>query len=357
MISPEKNENTQIKCKGLWKIFGENANHAIEAIRSQGIAKAEAQQRFGCVIGVAECSLEIKHGETFCIMGLSGSGKSTLLRHINRLIEPTAGQVFINDTDISTLGIKELMQLRSKTIGMVFQHMALWPHRNIRDNVAYGLEVRGISTKMRHKAVTKALEQVHLDGWEHHYPDELSGGMQQRVGLARAMAADPDILLMDEPFSALDPLIRTELQTQFLELSATMNKTTLFVTHDLEEAIRMGDRVAIMKDGVIVQVGTPEEILINPSDDYVRSFVKGISPLRYLKAEAIMEPIAASMNRKISNKFDPGSCVRPDVGLKELISANLNAGKSVTVHDGNSPVGTITREVLLQAIMERLDHR
>jgi glycine betaine/proline transport system ATP-binding protein len=343
----------QIVCEDLWKVFGDNSEAALQAIKAEGMGKAEAQEKFGCVIGVAECSLEIKKGETFCIMGLSGSGKSTLLRHINRLIEPTAGRVLIDGADISKLDSNALMQLRSGTIGMVFQHMALWPHRNIGDNVAYGLKVRGISVAEQKKAALRALKQVHLGGWEHHYPDELSGGMQQRVGLARAMAADPEILLMDEPFSALDPLIRAELQTQFLELSEQMNKTTLFVTHDLEEAIRMGDRVAIMKDGVVVQIGTPEEILMNPADEYVRAFVKGISPLRYMKAEKIMTPITAK-----PAEFDPASAasVQIDAGLSDIIAAGLAGNGTATVFDRDTPVGTIRNDALLSVIRDGLEH-
>lgn len=354
-MTANSTRDVQIECRDLWKIFGRQADRAFASLQSEQIGKEEAKKRFDCVIGVADCSLEIRRGETFCIMGLSGSGKSTLLRHINRLIEPTAGQVMINGEDISCFGRKQLMQLRSKTIGMVFQHMALWPHRNIRDNVAYGLEVRGVGTAERHETARRVLRQVQLDGWEQHYPDELSGGMQQRVGLARALAADPEILLMDEPFSALDPLIRTELQGQFLELSAVMNKTTLFVTHDLQEAIRMGTRVAIMKDGIVVQVGTPDEILINPADDYVRSFVKGISPLFYLTAEAIMEPVADSGDAGKTKCATLATRVRPDTGLKQLIAANLKDDQLIAVDDGTGTIGTIGRETLLSAIKDRLD--
>lgn len=348
--------DNQIVCQDLWKVFGPKSVAALEAIKAEGMDKAEAQKKFGCVIGVAGCSLEIRRGETFCIMGLSGSGKSTLLRHINRLIEPTAGRILINGADISKLDTNALMQLRSGTIGMVFQHMALWPHRNIGDNVAYGLKVRGVSSSEQKKAALHALKQVHLEGWENHYPDELSGGMQQRVGLARAMAADPEVLLMDEPFSALDPLIREELQTQFLELSEKMNKTTLFVTHDLEEAIRMGDRVAIMKDGVVVQVGTPEEILLNPADDYVRAFVKGISPLRYMKAQSIMAAITTSSGQGAANNPAGKSSVQIDAGLNEVIAAGMAGDGQTTVFDRDAPVGTISNEALLEAIMKGLKH-
>ena len=347
---PGDTKTCQIECDGLWKVFGQNADAAFSAIRSGNLGKDEAQERFNCVIGVSDASLRVQKGEIFCIMGLSGSGKSTLLRHINRLIEPTAGRVLIDGQDISRLDRKGLSRLRSETIGMVFQHMALWPHRNIRDNVAYGLEVRGVDRKSRSEAAERVLDQVKLGGWENHYPDELSGGMQQRVGLARALAADPDILLMDEPFSALDPLIRTELQDQFLELSTAVHKTTLFITHDLEEAIRLGHRVAIMKDGVIVQIGTPEDILTNPADDYVESFVKGISRLRFITAERIM------MARDVVENLDPVElpAVRPDAGLRELIDSVNATGGPVAVRDGDHPVGIVTPHSLLDAIKGRL---
>ena len=347
---PSDTAACQIECDGLWKVFGSNADAALSAIRAENLSKDEAQQRFDCVIGVSDASLRVQKGEIFCIMGLSGSGKSTLLRHINRLIEPTAGRVMIDGKDISRLDRKGLARLRSETIGMVFQHMALWPHRSIRDNVAYGLEVRGVDRKHRNEAAERVLAQVKLSGWENHYPDELSGGMQQRVGLARALAADPDILLMDEPFSALDPLIRTELQDQFLELSTAVHKTTLFITHDLEEAIRLGHRVAIMKDGVIVQVGTPEDILTNPADDYVESFVKGISRLRFITAGRVM--IAQD---RVGN-LDPLElpAVHPDAGLRELIDSVNATGGPIAVRDGDQPVGIVTPHSLLDAIKGRL---
>jgi glycine betaine/proline transport system ATP-binding protein len=242
-----------------------------------GATKADILQRHGAVLGIADASFAVMRGEVFCIMGLSGSGKSTLLRHINRLVEPTAGRIRVLGQDVLALDSRSLRRLRAERVGMVFQHMALLPHRTVRDNVAYPLEVRGEALSRRWAVSSEKLQLVGLSGYEERFPHELSGGMQQRVGLARALASDPEVLLMDEPFSSLDPLIRRDLQDQFVALSRQLGKTTLFVTHDMEEAIRIGSRVAIMKDGRVVQVGTPAEIVTQPVDDYVRSFVQGIA--------------------------------------------------------------------------------
>ncbi|MCZ4351760.1 betaine/proline/choline family ABC transporter ATP-binding protein [Roseovarius aestuarii] len=281
----------EIDCRNVWKIYGPQADKALAAIRADNLSKEEVRDRFDCVLGVRDASFSVAKGEIFCIMGLSGSGKSTLVRHINRLIEPTAGEIHVAGKRVDTMDEPTLRQLRAETIGMVFQHMALWPHRTLAENVAFGLEVRDVPLGKRRAAAERALESMELQGWEDHYPDQLSGGMQQRVGLARALAADPDILLMDEPFSALDPLIRRQLQDQFLELSKKVKKTTVFITHDLDEAIRMGDHIAIMNDGEIVQTGTPEQIVLNPVDAYVAEFVKGISRVSLVRAEAIMAPM------------------------------------------------------------------
>lgn len=279
-----------IECHDVWKVFGNRAPEALAAIERDGLGRAEVFDRFQCVIAVADVSFEVQEGEVFCIMGLSGSGKSTLIRHVNRLIEPSRGKILIHGEDIGRKSPVELRRLRTQKIGMVFQHVAIFPHRTVRDNVAFGLEVQGADRKRRHAVAEEKLALVQLAGWGDRYPDELSGGMQQRVGLARALAADPDILLMDEPFSALDPLIRRELQDEFNRLSSVMRKTTLFITHDLDEAIRLGDRIAIMKDGRFVQVGTPEQIVTAPADDYVAAFVRGVSRLGLLKASAFIDP-------------------------------------------------------------------
>ncbi len=269
-------EQPVIELEGVWKVHGPNGAAAIADARA-GATKADILQRHGAVLGIADASFAVMRGEVFCIMGLSGSGKSTLLRHINRLVEPTAGRIRVLGQDVLALDSRALRRLRAERVGMVFQHMALLPHRTVRDNVAYPLEVRGEALSRRWAVSSEKLQLVGLSGYEERFPHELSGGMQQRVGLARALASDPEVLLMDEPFSSLDPLIRRDLQDQFAALSRQLGKTTLFVTHDMEEAIRIGSRVAIMKDGRVVQVGTPAEIVTQPVDDYVRSFVQGIA--------------------------------------------------------------------------------
>ena len=272
-----------IELKNVWKVFGPRAQEAMDAVKSEGLGKTQVLERFGCVVGVADVSFSVAPGETFCVMGLSGSGKSTLVRLINRLIEPTSGQIFLGGDDLGALDEAALRAIRGSRIAMVFQDKALMPHRTVRDNVALGLEIRNVPRLKRWEIAERTLELVNLSGWEDRYPAELSGGMQQRVGLARALAADPAILLMDEPFSALDPLIRRQLQEFFLDLSARLRKTTVFVTHDLDEAIRLGTRIAIMNDGRIVQIGTPEQIVTHPADNYVADFVRGISELRLMR--------------------------------------------------------------------------
>jgi glycine betaine/proline transport system ATP-binding protein len=350
MNTTDNEANVQIECRHLWKIFGRRAPEAMEAIKARNLSKKEVREEFDCVVGVRDVSFSVKQGEIFCIMGLSGSGKSTLVRHVNRLIEPTTGEVFINGQDVGQLSAQELRHLRSRTIGMVFQHMALWPHRNIVQNVAYGLEIRGVDKRERNKAALEALETMQLSGWDKHYPDQLSGGMQQRVGLARALCADPEILLMDEPFSALDPLIRRQLQEQFLELSAVMKKTTLFITHDLDEAIRMGNRIAIMNAGKIVQIGTPEEIVTNPKDDYVADFVRGISRLHLVHAGSVMESIDAYKRSTDSVDLAASRQVPASADLKHLIDVAAECDAPLVVSEDNRPVGVITRRTLLMAI-------
>ncbi len=342
----------QVECKSLWKIYGERAGDALLAVKERGFSKDEARQQFDCIIGVQDVSFKVSKGEIFCIMGLSGSGKSTLVRHINRLIEPTAGEVIVNGRSISDLDEKALRQLRSQTIGMVFQHMALWPHRTVRENVAFGLEIRGMDKAQRAKAADQVLETVQLAGWEGHYPDELSGGMQQRVGLARALAADPEILLMDEPFSALDPLIRRQLQDQFLELSKVMKKTTLFITHDLDEAIRLGNRIAIMNQGKIVQIGTPEEIVTNPKDDYVAEFVKGISRLKLVYAHTVMQAIEA-YKATHGDDLVGAPQVPLTADLDNLIDVVVDTDRPLVVMDDGTAVGVITNRAILRAIQGR----
>jgi glycine betaine/L-proline transport ATP binding subunit len=276
-----------IEVKQLTKVFGHDPKHAVKLL-GQGWSKEKIYRETKMTIGVNQAGFGIEPGEIFVIMGLSGSGKSTLVRLLNRLIEPTSGQVLFKGRDIVGMNKAELRELRRKHIGMVFQKFALYPHRTVLANAEYGLEVQGIEKKKRRELAMNALKLVGLEGWEQSYPDQLSGGMQQRVGLARGLANDPDILLMDEAFSALDPLIRKDMQHELLLLQARMKKTIVFITHDLDEALRIGDRIALMKDGSIVQIGTPEEILTQPADKFVERFVEDVDLSKVLTASHAM---------------------------------------------------------------------
>ncbi|WP_149141796.1 quaternary amine ABC transporter ATP-binding protein [Gemmobacter caeruleus] len=342
-----------IRCEGIWKIFGDRSRQATEAVRNEGLTKKEIREKFDCVVGVQDASFTVGRGEIFCIMGLSGSGKSTLIRHINRLIEPTLGAVYIEGQNVNAMNAQELRQLRAEKIGMVFQSMALMPHRTVRDNVAFSLEVRGASEAERAKVAARAIEMVDLTGWDRKYPDELSGGMQQRVGLARALAADPTILLMDEPFSALDPLIRRQLQGTFMDLSAELHKTTVFITHDLDEAIRIGDRIAIMKDGVLVQIGTPEQIVTEPADDYVAEFVAGISKLDLVTAARIMQPLAAYTQAHGPQDTARWPVARPEQNLNELVDLAVGTDHPILVRAEGVAIGVVTKRALLRGIQGR----
>ena len=342
-----------IRCEGIWKIFGDRSRQAMEAVRSSGLSKKDIREQFDCVVGVQDASFSVGRGEIFCIMGLSGSGKSTLIRHINRLIEPTSGTVHIEGRNVNAMNPRELRALRAERIGMVFQSMALMPHRTVRDNVAFSLEVRGLPEAKRAEVAAHAIEMVDLTGWERKYPDELSGGMQQRVGLARAIAADPTILLMDEPFSALDPLIRRQLQTTFMELSAELHKTTVFITHDLDEAIRIGDRIAIMKDGVLVQTGTPEEIVTEPADDYVAEFVAGISKLDLVTAARIMQPLAQLEREEGPQDTASWPVARPGDKLNALVDLAVGTDHPILIADQGAALGVVTKRALLRGIQGR----
>lgn len=273
--------------KNLYKIFGSNPSRAIELIE-RGHSKEKILEETGLTVGVDNANFSVKPGETFVIMGLSGSGKSTLVRCINRLIDPTRGEITLGDKNIVDMDKKDLREIRRTTIGMVFQNFALLPNRTVLGNVEYGLEIQGIGREERQKKSMESLELVGLKGYEHSHPDQLSGGMKQRVGLARALANDPKILLMDEPFSALDPLIRADMQDELIELQEEMQKTIIFITHDLDEALKMGDRIMLMKDGKTVQTGTAEEILTKPADDYVARFVQGVNRSDIFTAQDIM---------------------------------------------------------------------
>lgn len=281
----------RVRVENLYKVFGSNPQRAVKFLE-EGMEKDEILDKTGLAVGVGGVSFEVHEGEVLVIMGLSGSGKSTLIRCLNRLIEPTAGKIYIDEKEILGLDRDGLRELRRKKFGMVFQKFALFPHRTILENTEYGLEVQGISVQERQEIAKNSLELVGLGGWEDRYPDELSGGMQQRVGLARALTVDPDILLMDEAFSALDPLIKREMQDELISLQHKVKKTIIFITHDLDEAIKLGDRIILMKDGVIVQEGTPEDILENPADDYVEKFVENVDRSKILTAQAVMNEVA-----------------------------------------------------------------
>jgi glycine betaine/proline transport system ATP-binding protein len=277
----------KIRAEGLTKIFGPHPERALEMLDS-GVGKDEIMRKTKHGVGLYDASFEVYEGEILVIMGLSGSGKSTLIRHLNRLIEPTKGKVLIDDVDIMTLKHKEMLELRRRKFGMVFQNFALFPHRTVLGNTYYGLEVRGVSPEEREGKAREALKLVGLEGWEDSRPAQLSGGMQQRVGLARALTVDPDILLMDEAFSALDPLIRRDMQHELIALQARVKKTIVFITHDLDEALKLGDRIVLMKDGSIIQIGTGEDILTRPADEYVQRFVEDVDKSKVLTAGTIM---------------------------------------------------------------------
>lgn len=281
------NRKVKLKVENLTIIFGKNKEKALELL-DEGFSKKEILEKTGCTVGINKASFEIYEGEFFVIMGLSGSGKSTLLRCLNRLNEPTAGKVYINNDNITDKNNKDLLEVRRTEMSMVFQKFGLLPHHTVLSNAAFGLEIRGESKTIREEKAQKALDIVGLNGFENQLPSQLSGGMQQRVGLARALANDPEVLLMDEAFSALDPLIKSEMQDQLLELQETLQKTIVFITHDLDEAIKIGDRIVIMKDGVIEQIGTAEDILTNPASDYVKAFVEKVDRKTIITAKSLM---------------------------------------------------------------------
>ncbi len=355
MSSP--NTNTQevlIDCQGVWKIFGDKSAQAMKAIADRGLSKTEVLREFDCVVGVSNANLQVRKGEIFCIMGLSGSGKSTLIRMFNRLIDPSGGAIRIKGQNLMQLGAKELRAMRAKHIGMVFQAVALLPHRNVLENAAFGLEVQGMGKAERHKIASNALAKVGLSDWAHKYPRELSGGMQQRVGLARAIAADPEIILMDEPFSALDPLIRRQLQDEFRQLAKELGKSAVFITHDLDEAMRIGDRIAIMKDGVIVQTGIAADIVLNPANDYVAEFVAGISHLHLVTARTVLTPLAEFQQTAPGVDVQTLPRSGPEADLDALIGIMITApDHAIAVWEGNTLLGVVTSKALLKSVQEK----
>ena len=319
------NNSPVIKCESVYKIFGNNAEKLLK--ESNGKVDSKAFHAAGCIVGVNNASFEVHKGEMLVVMGLSGSGKSTLLRCISRLGESTAGKIYIDGEDLNAMNGKELIELRRNKMGMVFQNFALLPHKTVLENIAFPLQVKGITTD---KSIAKAMEMVDLvglKGRENYFPRELSGGQQQRVGIARSLAVEPDIWFLDEPFSALDPLIRKEMQDEFLRLQGVLNKTIMFVTHDFDEALRLADRIAIMKDGIIEQLDTPDNIVLNPATEYVKKFTQDVPREKVIKIESIMDPVDSSIinNEKISKN---------DL-IEKVAETILNSKVSLNVFDPN----------------------
>lgn len=334
---------TKISCRHIWKIFGPSPD-SIQKELEAGLSRSEILEKTGHVIGVRDVSFDVQEGEIFVVMGLSGSGKSTLIRCLSRLIEPTRGEVILDGRNVVAMSQEELRDVRRRQMSMVFQRFGLFPHRRVIDNAAYGLEIQGIGREQRQKQAAEVLKMVGLGDWAYHFPHELSGGMQQRVGLARALAVDPEILLCDEPFSALDPLIRRDMQNELIRLQKSLQKTIIFITHDFLEAIKLGDRIAIMKDGEIVQIGTPEEIVANPADAYVREFTKDVPRVKVLTAERVMRP------------FNGESCeqsVPAQTTLEKLIPLTAESDIPIEVVDANGrPLGLINRTCVMLALAE-----
>lgn len=316
---------SKIEVKHIYKIFGKHPEKWLDAVK-QGMSKEELLAKSKHTLGLKDISLNIEEGSIYVIMGLSGSGKSTLIRHFNRLIEPTAGQILVDGTDVTTLGKKELEKFRQKTMSMVFQRFGLLPHKTTLENAAYGLNVQGIGKDKAQETARYWLEQVGLAGFENQYPSQLSGGMQQRVGLARALATDAEILLMDEAFSALDPLIRREMQNQLLELQSRLNKTIVFITHDLDEALRLGNRIAILKDGELIQEGTPEDILLSPNNEYVEAFLQDVNRSKILNAGHAVNKTRLALTMRTRPLLALERMKQYDYQFAPVLDGNLIAG-------------------------------
>jgi glycine betaine/proline transport system ATP-binding protein len=337
---------SKIVCRDVWKIFGRTPERVLQAISAEQSA-GRILEETGHVVAVRGVSFEVKKGETFVVMGLSGSGKSTLVRCISRLTDPTRGEILVDGQDILKMDDAQLRELRRHKISMVFQNFGLLPHRRVIDNVAYGLEVRGAPKNERLEKAAQMIELVGLAGWEYHLPRQLSGGMQQRVGLARALAVEPEIMLFDEPFSALDPLIRREMQDELLRLQSTLHKTSIFITHDFAEALKLGDHIAIMRHGQFVQVGTPQELVLNPKNDYVNAFVKDAPRAKVLTAAAIMAP------RPPGSNGQPRPSVRADASLEEIMPVCAEQDAPVAVVDSaGTPLGYVDRTAIMKALMQ-----
>jgi len=336
--------NATVSCRNVWKVYGPKADRIV-GTPDADLPRAELLAKTGCVAAVRDISFDVGQGEVFVVMGLSGSGKSTLVRMLNRIHDPTAGEILVDGDDVMQMNVEQLRTVRRTKISMVFQHFGLLPHRRIVDNVAFGLEIQGADKEARFAKATEVLEVVGLGGWGDRFPDELSGGMQQRVGLARALATDPEIMLFDEPFSALDPLIRRDMQNEVRRLQNDMKKTMIFITHDLSEALKLGDRIAIMKDGAFVQVGTPEEVVAHPADDYVADFTKDVPRAHVLTARAIMKPVNGHGSVE-------GPAVSPATVVQDLIPMVADAERTIRVVDGDDLVGLVDRSAVMTALVE-----
>jgi glycine betaine/proline transport system ATP-binding protein len=332
-----------VSCRNVWKIYGPKADRIV-GTPDADLPRGELLEKTNCVAAVRDVSFDVAKGEVFVVMGLSGSGKSTLVRMLNRLHDPTAGQVLVDGEDLVQLDEDQLRQVRRSKISMVFQHFGLLPHRLIVDNVAFGLEVQGLDKEAREAKANEVLEVVGLGGWGRSYPDELSGGMQQRVGLARALCTDPRIMLFDEPFSALDPLIRRDMQDEVIRLQREVRKTMIFITHDLAEALKLGDRIAIMKDGKFVQVGTPEAVVAHPADDYVADFTRDVPRAHVLTARAIM--------REGDGAADYAGDVAASTIVQDLLPMVAEERRPFRVVDQGSQVGVVDRTAVLAAMIE-----
>ena len=332
-----------VSCRNVWKIYGPKADRIV-GTPDADLPREELLQKTSCVAAVRDVSFDVQPGEVFVVMGLSGSGKSTLVRMLNRLHDPTAGKVLLDGDDIMQLDDERLREVRRRKISMVFQHFGLLPHRRIVDNVAFGLEIRGVEKEEREAKATDVLQVVGLAGLGNAYPDELSGGMQQRVGLARALATDPEIMLFDEPFSALDPLIRRDMQDEVIRLQRDVRKTMIFITHDLAEALKLGDRIAIMKDGRFVQIGTPEEVVAHPADDYVADFTRDVPRSHVLTARTIM--------RSTDGETDFAGDVAADAILQSLLPLVVKEERPFRVVDDGTQVGVVDRTAVLAAMVE-----
>ena len=342
----------KIICSNIWKIFGNDEKKILENL-DPNLTRDEVQEKTGHVVAVKDVSFSIQKGETFVVMGLSGSGKSTLVRCLTRLIEPTSGSVIIDDTDVTKISRNSLLDLRRNKMSMVFQHFGLFPHRTVLENISYGLEIRGEKKQDRLDKAMESLNLVGLKGWHNNYPRELSGGMQQRVGLARAMAVEPEILIFDEPFSALDPLIRREMQDELLDIQKKLQRTMVFITHDFLEAIKMGDHIAIMKDGEISQVGTPEEIVANPVDQYVKDFCEDVPKYKVLSAGKVMRKECCEESKNLF--LDKTKCIDENAKIESLIDQICEDDTAYPIISSNSGelVGEIDRTIVMKSMKSK----